>query len=572
MTELAIDRVGTAPGAPNRLRGSIGVHALGLALVLIALVPLLGRSAQFSADEGAAMAQARLLSEDRGWALDHPLPVLDPTNEAFPLEFADPVDRADGGPAAAPFAKHPSYAVLLAFADRWGGTTGMVLTSVLGTLLAALLAALLASRFEPDLGPPTLWVTGLATPLFVDGWVVIAHTLGAALVAGAVLAVLGVHRRQAAGPLLWVVVTMAGAVLLRNEAVLMGVALVVATAGLAWHTRRWLTGAAAGAVLVGTVLGREVDGWLSAGVTGGIAHGGSAGVGGAGFVAGRLSSAFITLLMPSYGSLGVDDIVTLVAVVSLVAVVAIARRRPDDRAGICLFVGLAMVAAVARAAMTPEVTPGLLVAAPVLTAGLAALTLVVRQDAERRWLASTVALFAAAVLATQYATGGSGEWGGRYFAIALPLIVPLLVIGLREVLTGLDHSTRRLVGAALVVSGLAFAVAGARSLVKTEDATEELAVEVQVARERLDDPVVVATGGAAARFSWREVLAGQEWLLVTSDDLPRWLERLGDAGREVVLATRTPEQDRGSLAGWTTLSDEQVRRGSTWTVITLREG
>ena len=66
-----------------------------------------------------------------------------------------------------------------------------------------------------------------------------------ALVAGAALSVLRVHRREAGAPLLAVVAAMAGAVLLRNEAVLMGAALLLATGWLAWHTRRWLTAAAA---------------------------------------------------------------------------------------------------------------------------------------------------------------------------------------------------------------------------------------------------------------------------------------------------------------------------------------
>ncbi len=183
----------------------------------------------------------------------------------------------------------------------------------------------------------------------------------------------------------------------------------------------------------------------------------------------------------------------MVAVVSLLAMVLIARRRPEDRAGMRLFAGVATVAAVSRAVMEPQVTSGLLVAAPIITAGLATLAHTVGRDAERRWLASTVALFAAAVLATQYASGGSGEWGGRYFAIGLVLLVPLLVIGLRDVLDGLDHDTARVVAGAMLVTSLAFAVAGGRALVTTEDATDELVVRIEEAKERLEDPVVVAT-------------------------------------------------------------------------------
>jgi hypothetical protein len=124
----------------------------------------------------------------------------------------------------------------------------------------------------------------------------------------------------------------------------------------------------------------------------------------------------------------------------------------------------------------------------------------------------------------------------------------------------------------MVVTSLAFAVAGGRALLTTEEATDEFVIRVEAARARLDEPVVVATAGAAARFAWRQVLAGEDWLYVESDALPIWLERLEEADRDVVLATRDPGQDRGSLAGWTVLSDERVKRGSSWTVISLREG
>ena len=67
-----------------------------------------------------------------------------------------------------------------------------------------------------------------------------------------------------------------------------------------------------------------------------------------GYVVGRLTSAFITLFLPSYGSLGPGDLVTVLAVASLLAAVVIARRRPEDRSGIALFAGLATVAAGAR--------------------------------------------------------------------------------------------------------------------------------------------------------------------------------------------------------------------------------
>ena len=357
-------------------------------------------------------------------------------------------------------------------------------------------------------GSAHAWVTGLATPLFVDGWVVIAHTLGAALVAGAVLAVLGVAS-PAGGRPAPVDRRDELAVLLRNEVLLLGVVLVLATGVVGADPP--LAGAsavvvaavaAAGAALLGNTV---VD--ALRGVTGGIARGGSAGVGGAGFVAGRLSSAFITLLMPSYGSLGVDDIVTLVAVV-LVGRGGGHRPPPAGRPGGHPPVrrpghggsrgpgghdaGGHAGARWSRPRSSPQ--------------ALGALTLAVRQDAERRWSASTVALFAAAVLATQYATGGSGEWGGRYFALSLPLLVPLLVIGL-----GRSHRPRPLDQTA---RGRRPGGLGARLRLGGGPEPHEDRGRHRGARGRgpgrpRSDSMTrwsLAAGGAAARFSWREVL------------------------------------------------------------------
>ena len=45
-----------------------------------------------------------------------------------------------------------------------------------------------------------------------------------------------------------------------------------------------------------------------------------------------------------------------------------------------------------------------------------------------RLATSTAALFALAVLATQYPVGGSMEWGGRFFHVGLPLVVPVLLL------------------------------------------------------------------------------------------------------------------------------------------------
>lgn len=138
---------------------------------------------------------------------------------------------------------------------------------------------------------------------------------------------------------------------------------------------------------------------------------------------GRIQSFGLTWLRPSYGgsrSRWVD--LALVAMVAALALAAfVARRRPEDRAGIRLCAAVAMAAALTAAliavlAAAGNVAPGLLIAFPAMGAGL----LLRRRSLgslAARLMAGTFGLFALAVVATQYSTGGSGEWGGRYFAI-----------------------------------------------------------------------------------------------------------------------------------------------------------
>jgi len=49
-------------------------------MVLLALVPLIGTGSSFSADEGAAIVQAKSLDRGDGWIVEHPFPAVDPAN------------------------------------------------------------------------------------------------------------------------------------------------------------------------------------------------------------------------------------------------------------------------------------------------------------------------------------------------------------------------------------------------------------------------------------------------------------------------------------------------------------
>src|SRR3954451_990066 len=103
----------------------LAMHAAALAVVLVALLPIIGTTGQFSADEGAAIEQARQLSRGDGWTVPDSFPAADPDGSAFPYELSN-----RGGDEYAPFAKHPVYPALLAPAERVLGNSGMLLLSI----------------------------------------------------------------------------------------------------------------------------------------------------------------------------------------------------------------------------------------------------------------------------------------------------------------------------------------------------------------------------------------------------------------------------------------------------------
>jgi hypothetical protein len=180
--------VGDPPVAEARRVGvPLRAHVAALAVVLLALVPVIGTSASFSTDEGAAIVQAKSLARGDGWIVEHPLAEVDHADgRHYPLELAEWGERG-----FVPYGKHPLYPLLLAGADRVGGVTAMVLLSVAGTVVAAALAGALARRMDASLAPLAVWVVGIGSPLLFDGFLVMGHTLAAALAAGAVLAAVG---------------------------------------------------------------------------------------------------------------------------------------------------------------------------------------------------------------------------------------------------------------------------------------------------------------------------------------------------------------------------------------------
>ncbi|MDQ6746726.1 MAG: hypothetical protein M3010_01270, partial [Candidatus Dormibacteraeota bacterium] len=482
------------------------MHVVALAVVLVALLPLLGNGS-FSADEGAAMIQARHLARGEGWIIDHPLPQVDPGGRAYPLELSE-----RGPKGTAPFARHPVYALLLAGADRAGGAGAMMLLSVAGAVGAAALAAALGARFGPTFARPSLWVAGLATPLLCDGFVVIAHTLGAAFAAAAVILALRVleGRGRPAVTASGMAACVAIAVLFRTEAVFWGVALGLVLGLVAVRRRSVLVLAAAVLSVLAAYGARMAEqAWMIRILGSPVVATSAPPKAASNFLAGRLETFELTWLAPGYGRSPGAALALLVMLGAVIATTVAARRVPGDRLLVRTLSALAAVAAVAAVVIAPtNLVPGLLVAAPLVAAGLFALRRSTLAGVGPHLALATFALFAAAVIATQYPGGGSVEWGGRYFALGLPVLVPVIVMALAAVGRGLDPVTRRSAAAALTACAVAMGVMGLSSLGAIHRRTARLTAAADRAGRKVAPagmPVMVSTTTSVPRLAWATV-------------------------------------------------------------------
>lgn len=558
------------PTSARRRPAPLWAHVAAVAVVLIALIPVIGTAASFSADEGAAIIQAHSLADGDGWIVKPPVPGID---HSYPLELSE-----EGTKGVAPFAKHPLYAVVLAAADRVGGITAMVLLSVFGTLAAAALAALIARRIDPTLAKPTLWVVGLASPLLFDGYLVIAHALGAAAVAAAVLITLVALERRSLVLAAATTPLIALAVLLRTEAALLAVALaavmgVVALSQLVTGgrapARSTVTGSATGSAMVVAVsalaaaLGARLleKAWATAIVGLAVASATRARASDTtSFIGGRLHAFSVTWLRPSYYGPQSLDAALFVMLASIALGVFIVRRRPTDHAGIVLAAMLAVGSALAGLLLSPQnLVPGLLVAFPIGCAGLLAVDRATLATTTVRVLLGTFALFSLAVLATQYANGGTAEWGGRYFAIGLPLLVPVALLALKK------HTGHRVAAAALIACTAITAVMGVASIRGTHRFTDRLMTAI----DQAGGEVQVATSGAIPRLAW-PTFDRQRWLLVEPDDLAGAMARLHDRGvRTVTFVTRDAEHEQPKLGAAVQVTGSTPTPGNGWSILSI---
>lgn len=563
-----------APPTTHRL---LVRHAVAMAVVMVGLLPVVGWHSVFSSDEGAAIVQAQALADDGSFTVPHPFPEADPMGAHFPLEKSG--QSADG---FSPLPKKPAYTVLLAGADRVAGVPGMIVLSIAGTVGAALAAAALARRLDPRLALTAFWLAGLASPLLTDGYLIIAHTVGAAVCGFAVVLALRARERPSPTRLLAVAVLVAAAGCLRAEAVLFGVALAGGITLAAWAGRRVGDLLVAGAVMAGVVGGWVLDrAWTAAAFGTDVSIPSTGGADGEGFVGGRLRGMVTTWLRPGYVPGGATSVLLVVlALVGLRAAWELRRPAPNDR-DVRLLSGLVVGCALGLVATCvldePQVVPGLLLTFPALAWGLLLIDRATLSDPVAVLLGGTFSLFSLAVLATQYSIGGAWEWGGRYFALGLPVVVPLVAAGLHRGWRRIDGTSARVCVAAVATSSLALSGMGISAVAWFRDGTQDFVedvVETALDTQPGDGgtPVVVTTERELPRTAWAQ-LDRTRWLLALEEDVSDVLDQVRDVGiDELVLVTRRDSAPGSIAASGYRLADPDsapAGRGAWW-ITTLR--
>jgi hypothetical protein len=412
--------------------------------------------------------------------------------------------------------------------------------------------------------------------LFFDSFWVIAHSVGAAFATGAVLAAVRVveDRRPAWLPAL--VATVAGAVMFRSEGMLFGLALGGALIAVAAFRRDRLA-AGAGALAAATAAGAWwLDGRIYSAIVGTALEPFAIHDQSASWLQGRLRGAWSSVLRPQLLAPTLAGGLFLVIAASTVIAAAYVRFRPRET-GVIRGASAVVIAASLAALVLPKApVPGLLIAFPMLPAGL----LLIRgrgvAGSAARIVAGTAAIFVAAVLATQYPVGGSMEWGGRFFHLAIPMIVPLVLNALLGARRRLDVTTSRLAGAAVAVSAVTLSVFAVGSIVRIHSITDDLVANVVTlsrSTASADDdggPVVVSNMEAVGRLSWRESVRSRYLRVTESRDLPTVAKRLRSAGvAEFVFAAPYHQGDRHRLHGYVTVPGRTVSVGQ-WRLYVMR--
>ena len=258
--------------------------------------------------------------------------------------------------------------------------------------------------------------------------------------------------------------------------------------------------------------------------------------------------------------------VVLVCCVLVIAGAATLRFLPARRPlAVGLLVGGALLAVVRQFAAT-ELISGLVPAFPILVAGLVFLR---RDDLRRpvvRLCLGVSAISALGIWATSYTVGGGVEWGGRFYHLLHPLVVPIVVLGLDRARRGLPAGPRHIAVVSVLVVTASLSLLSLRAMHDMRRASE---IVVPAALAAADAAAAPSDGGAPVLITDAEPLARSAWasldgyrLLRVPDsaDLEPLLDILADeqVGTVTVLVSPLQELPDGSLGRWSVVEEREL--------------
>lgn len=452
--------------------------ALLLLVVLFGLLAWFNNGSVAIPDDAVYAKQAQLLS-DGSWS--GPRPAADFDRDGRNSAIGPMVVFGD---RQIPYTRHPLFPLLLAPLYKVGGFAGLLVFSVIGAWVAAVAAGLMARRLHPSLGIVALALVGLGSPLVFDSLLVSAHAMTAGLCGLTALGVAQAVDSRRWWSLAYAIPAMILAICLRSEAIIVMLALGLVVSAMAIiasaRSRKFdLPKVATGASLVGvaaiTYLVEAKWEQRIIAAAGGVARTGL----GRQLVEQRApwSAVRIDLLMPWFGDATNARPTLVIATVSIAIAAIVLRVLPTRWLLPISLLLMAATASVLHLRSDLVFVTGLLVAMPVLIAGLILLR---RQDFREPLIIRNLmvsGITATGIALTSYGEGGAMQWGGRFYHVLLPLLIPAVVLGLCHGYRLLPRVPARIAAAALmacIAATSAFALQtldGYRSISKAASVT-----------------------------------------------------------------------------------------------------
>lgn len=494
------------------------VHVVVGSMLLIALVPFVDPAEIWTSDEGAVRAQVEFITSDGAWSRTRPFADIDPELVLSPIHAAT-IDND----VYFPYTKRPAYPSVLVPLRAVFGESALIALSLAGTVAAAIAGAMVIGLVGSRLRRTTFWALAFASPLFIYGYTVTAHTLAAACASFAFVIAIRTDDHAAIRALL-AMALLGIAVSLRAEAVAYGVAFSIALVVLWWNERDRRQLVTAGGILVTSVFAHLLNYLWALRIAGvaPVSEGESISDG-----ARLIRGAFSSLLLLAYGNPTTMVVLALIAGVGVLLALVV-RIEPENSRLQWALAGVSVVGVAALVAVGPVEITGFLVATPVIAIGLVFVRRTEMGHPITRSIVVLSSVFALAVVATQDSSGGGIQWGGRYLMLLIPLLVPVAVIAISGQLTRTPRS-RVVMIAVVVLTSVALSSNGLFNLHRQH----EIAVAYQstfiafsrdVADTSGEPPVVVSTNIHLGRHMWRTI-EDIDYLLLQEEQFNLYMKR-----------------------------------------------